>query len=273
MTADSGAANPRSESGHYALFSGGHDSLVCTDKAMTAGYTDTVLHIDTGIGIPETREYVERVCEEQGWPLVVVSSDFEYEEIVREHGFPGPGVHIIMYSKLKERALRKVARWHDEKPHFYTGVRRAESDRRFRNLDEKVKEDSQWVWHAPILYHTQEDVDQWIDTAGLPRSPVKETFHHSGECLCGAFGNRTEELVLLEAHYPKTADRIKELEEQVREERGADDPRSFWAHGDMSDQDLRALLAEYDDAQMMLCASCSGQDYPLKTDGGNDDSE
>jgi len=251
----------------YALFSGGHDSLVSADKCMTAGYTDTVLHIDTGIGIPETREYVERVCDEQGWPLEVVSSDFDYEEIVREYGFPGPGVHIIMYSKLKERALRKVARRHDEKPHFYTGVRKAESERRFRTLTDKVQEASQWVWHAPILHHSQADVDDWIDAHGLPRSPVKQTYHHSGECLCGAFGNRTEELAVLEAHYPETAERIKRLEEEVREENGADDPTSFWAHGDMSDTDLRALLADYDDAQMLLCASCESG-YSYATDGG-----
>lgn len=240
----------------YALFSGGHDSLVSTHKSMLAGYTDTVLHIDTGIGIPKTQAYVERVCDNKGWPLEVVSSDFEYDEIVREYGFPGPGVHIIMYSKLKERALRKVARRHDEKPHFYTGVRRAESDRRFRNLTERRKEAQQWVWHAPILAHTQEDVDDWIESAGLPRSPVKQTFHHSGECLCGAFGNRAEELVLLEAHYPQTAERIKELEAEIQDQRGADDPRSFWAHGGMADTELRALLADYDDDQMMLCASC-----------------
>jgi len=254
-----------SESGHYALFSGGHDSLVSTHKSMLAGYTDTVLHIDTGIGIPETREYVERVCDEKGWPLEVVSSDFDYEDIVREYRFPGPGVHIIMYSKLKERALRKVAGWHDDKPHFWTGVRKYESVRRFRNLTEREEEREQWVWHAPILLHTQEEVDDWIDSAGLPRSPVKQTFHHSGECLCGAFGNRTEELVLLEAHYPKTADRIKELEEGVRELHGDEDPRSYWAHGGMSGTDLRALLADHDDAQMMLCASCEAG---VSTDGG-----
>lgn len=246
----------QSETGHYALFSGGHDSLVSADKSMTAGYTDTVLHIDTGIGIPDTREYVERVCEEQGWPLEVVSSDFEFEDIVREYGFPGPGVHIIMYSKLKERALRKVARWHEDKPHFYTGVRRAESERRFRNLEDEVNEAQQWVWHAPILHHSQDDVDGWIESTNLPRSPVKETYHHSGECLCGAFGNRQEELVLLEAHYPEVADRIKSLEAELREERGQDDPRAYWAHGGLSDQELRGLLAEYDDNQMLLCADC-----------------
>jgi len=253
---------------HYALFSGGHDSLVSTHKTMEAGEAETVLHIDTGIGIPETREYVEEVCDRYGWPLDVVSSEFEYDEIVKDEQFPGPPIHIIMYSKLKERALRIVARRHDGKPHFYTGVRRDESERRFRNLTGEVQEAKQWVWHAPILDYSEAAVLGYIERNDLPRSPVKKTYHHSGECLCGAFGNRTEELVLLEAHYPEVADRIKRLEAEVQEIHGADDPHSYWAHGGMDDRDLRGKIAENDDAQMILCASCEAG-YSKATDGGN----
>lgn len=180
---------------------------------------------------------------------------FDYDEIVLEYGFPGPGVHIIMYSKLKERALRKVARKEDGKPTFITGVRQHESEVRFENVT-PTKEASQWHWKANIYDYTQTDVEAYIDHHSLQRSPVKQLYHHSGECLCGAFGNRTEELAVLEAHYPETADRIKQLEELVREKHGADNPRSYWAHGGMSSVDLRALLADNDETQMMLCASC-----------------
>jgi len=230
-------------SDRYALFSGGHDSLVSTHKAMENGEADTVVHIDTGIGIPETQAFVKETCEKHGWDLKIVSSKHDYDEIVEENQFPGPAVHIIMYSKLKERALRIVARWHDDKPVFITGVRKHESETRFRNV-EPEQEASQWIWRANIHDFTQSDVDDYIDEHGLERSPVKQKFHHSGECLCGAFGNRTEELVLLEAHYPETAKRIKDLEAKVQEEHGGDDPRSYWAHGGMSSIDLRALLAE-----------------------------
>jgi len=240
----------------YALFSGGHDSLVSTHKTMTAGKADTVLHIDTGIGVKKTREFVRETCDEHGWDLDVVSSDHDYEEIVKENGFPGPGVHIIMYAKLKERALRKVAQRHDDKPTFITGVRRHESSTRFRNITEPVVEDSSWVWQANIHDFTDEDVREYIDTHGLSRSPVKQLYHHSGECLCGAFGDRDEELVLLEAHFPETAKRIKELEKEVKEIHGEDNPRSYWAHGGMSSTKLRALLADNDESQMMLCRSC-----------------
>lgn len=237
------------------MFSGGHDSLVSTHKAMENGDADRVLHLDTGIGIPQTREFVQETCDNHGWDLDVVSSDHDYEEIVLENQFPGPAVHIIMYSKLKERALRKVARRHDDKPVFVTGVRRHESSTRFKNVSPE-QEDSQWIWRANIHDFARQDVEEYIDAHDLRRSPVKQNYHHSGECLCGAFGNRAEELTLLEAHYPETAERIKQLEEEVQEKHGDDDPRSYWAHGGMSSVDLRALLADNDETQMLLCASC-----------------
>jgi len=239
----------------YALFSGGHDSLVSTHKAMNDD-AEKVLHIDTGIGLPETQEFVKETCATHGWDLDIVSSDHDYEEIVLENQFPGPAVHIIMYAKLKERALRKVARRHDGKPIFITGVRRHESEARFRNLDEPTMEVSSWIWKANIHDFHDEDVEQYIEQHELRKSPVKTTYHHSGECLCGAFGNRAEELTLLEAHYPDTAEYIKNLEERVQEKHGNDDPRSYWAHGGMSSIDLRALLADNDESQMLLCNSC-----------------
>jgi len=240
----------------YALFSGGHDSLVSTHKAMSNGNAEGVLHIDTGIGVKQTQEYVRKTCERNGWGLEVVSSDHNYDEIVKENGFPGPGVHVIMYAKLKERALRKVARRHEDKPTFITGVRRHESEARFRNIDDPTVEASSWIWKANIHDFHDSDVENYITSHGLRKSPVKTKYHHSGECLCGAFGNRDEELVLLEAHFPKTAERIKKLEKEVKEIHGEDNPRSYWAHGGMSNVDLRALLADNDESQMMLCASC-----------------
>jgi len=246
------------ESLDFALFSGGHDSLVATHKAMNSGVADCVVHIDTGIGIPQTKEFIRETVDRFEWPFVSVTSDFSYKQIVKENQFPGAAVHIIMYSKLKERALRHIPRQCEDKPHFYTGVRKFESDARFREVTPE-QEAQQWVWHAPIHDFTQGDVESYIDTHGLERSPVKQKYHHSGECLCGAFGNRTEELTVLEAHFPETAERIKDLEQSVQDKHGSDDPRSYWAHGGMSSNALRSLLADNDESQMMLCRSCEAE--------------
>lgn len=243
---------------NYALFSGGHDSLVATHQQMESGEAECVLHIDTGIGVKQTKEFVRDTVDEFDWPLVSLTSDHDYEDIVLKNQFPGPAVHIIMYSKLKERALRHIPRntQASGKPHFMTGVRRHESDARFRNMENPTVEAQQWIWEAPIHdFHTS-DVQDYMTDHDLPESPVKKLYHHSGECLCGAFGNRAEELVLLEAHFPETANRIKELEQRVQAKHGDDDPRSYWGHGGMSSIDLRALLADNDETQMMLCKSC-----------------
>ena len=87
-----------------ALFSGGYDSLCATQHPRFAG----VLHINTGIGIPQTRHFVRATCRAYGWPLLEYRSPIRYEDIVLTDGYgmPGPALHSTVYSKLKERALR-----------------------------------------------------------------------------------------------------------------------------------------------------------------------
>src|SRR5215510_12342595 len=77
------------------LFSGGHDSVTSTHIAAQHPAFRGVLHVNTGIGIEETREYVRQVCRDQGWPLI--------EEHAMEKGLPGgPIDHGIMYQRLKD---------------------------------------------------------------------------------------------------------------------------------------------------------------------------
>ena len=52
-----------------ALFSGGHDSLCATHLASRFRRFDGVAHINTGIGVEETREFVRTTCARYGWPL------------------------------------------------------------------------------------------------------------------------------------------------------------------------------------------------------------
>lgn len=57
----------------FALFSGGHDSLTATVMAcgLLGEELDAVVHIDTGIGIPETQQFVIDVCAQMGLPLLI----------------------------------------------------------------------------------------------------------------------------------------------------------------------------------------------------------
>lgn len=53
----------------FALFSGGHDSLVSTHYSMENGLANCVAHLDTNTGIDENLEFVKSVCEKYDWPL------------------------------------------------------------------------------------------------------------------------------------------------------------------------------------------------------------
>lgn len=205
----------------FALFSGGHDSLTATaiafKWAQERGVKMTAAHIDTTIGIPETQQFVRGTCEEQGWPLRIERGDRDYESLVMEFGFPGPGQHGFMYQRLKERGLRKLVRssktnWQD-RVMFITGIRQQESTRRMKHQYEEQREGAQ-IWAAPIYRFDAVDCARFIEAEGLRRNPVKDKLEMSGECLCGAFA-KPGEIKDLELWFPETAERLHDLEAKV----------------------------------------------------------
>lgn len=252
----------------FALFSGGNDSIASTHYAHQHHDIDYTVYLDTNTGIPENREYVEDVCERFGWDLAVLSAPGSLKEFVvgsetrKPLGFPGPAIHSWAFQYLKERQLGQIATQTEDEPHFYTGVRSAESDRRMRNVSESVERTDRWVYINPIHDWSDERTDEYRKQNDLPRNPVNEKIGRSGDCYCGAYANRETELVELEAHYPEHYEWLMDLEDEVQEEIGKDSPTSYWGFGEMSDKKLRSLMAENDDAQMMLCSSCDVPDYP-----------
>lgn len=139
----------------FAMFSGGHDSLCATHVAATFGGMTAAVHINTGVGVEETREFVRQTCKEHDWPLLEYHPppytpgrckrcrkqpkqarsawqecsacvarrrpgiDYEnlpaYEAITLHHGFCGPGGHTLIYNRLKERCIRRLVREHKRK--------------------------------------------------------------------------------------------------------------------------------------------------------------
>jgi len=243
---------------HYALFSGGHDSLAATHYAMEQDSTEAVLHLDTGTGIDENRWYVEETCDEFGWPLRIEETPEDYREFVAKVGFPGPDVHHWAYQRLKARQLRSVASEGSATKHYWTGIRADESQRRMEFHTNPIERDrdDRWVWCNPIHAWSDARVEQYIDDHDLPRNPVVETIHRSGECFCGAFATRDEELVDLQAHSPDHYEWLMDVETDVRSARGETDPQAYWGHGKESDDQLRHLADQYDDLDMKLCRSC-----------------
>lgn len=255
----------------FACFSGGHDSLVSTHLTMSqADRYDVpfeVLHINTGIGLETTRRFARQTCEDFGWPLLELHAKDDcgqdYEEIVREHGFPGPAMHIRMYNRLKERcielALRKAKEGYSRmrRALFVTGIRAEESQIRagYNRVESKVKAQ---IWVNPCYRWTGQDCYDYQQRHDLPTNPVYDVIGMSGECLCGAYAHQGE-LDLVRMVEPETADRIERLNAETTE---AGFPWD-WEHPGPP----KRWQLEKEGQQSLfrpLCAGCGKTDAPAK---------
>jgi len=80
---------------------------------------------------------------------------------------------------------------------------------------------------------------------GLPRSPVSDLLHISGECCCGAFAHRGERKEIA-YWYPAFEKRITELESRAK---AAGMAYCEWGNGRRIDQKQEELF-------MPMCAGC-----------------
>ncbi len=232
----------------YALVSGGNDSTVVGHLAANYGpRLDAFVHINTGIGVEQTREYVRSFAKRIDIPLIEKHPPRTYEDLVMEYGFPGPAAHRYMYSWLKERPLREVRREAQDgqgrRVMFITGVRSSESRRRMGRIEPVLREGNT-VWVAPIRDFDHQDIWDYRDEHSLPRNEVTEYLHMSGECLCGAF-SKPNELEWLAMFYPAVAERIRALEQRAHQ---AGLKSSHW--GPQSSKKIR-------EATGPLCSDCT----------------
>lgn len=203
------------------LYSGGNDSTVLAH--LVRSRCDYAVHINTGIGIEQTRDFVRSTC--AAWELPLIEEHpppgATYDELVLKLGFPGPAGHMLMYTRLKERGLRAVRRRFVRQPRreriiFLTGMRLFESSRRMRNAEPHRREGSV-VWVNPIGHWTNAHMAEYRKRhADVPRNEVSDILHMSGECLCGAFA-KPGELEWIAQFFPDTAQRIRDLEAKAKE--------------------------------------------------------
>jgi 3'-phosphoadenosine 5'-phosphosulfate sulfotransferase (PAPS reductase)/FAD synthetase len=238
----------------FAMFSGGHDSLTSTAIVAKHPRFTAAVHINTGIGIEETREFVRATCEREGWSLLEYHPDGKtYRDLVIEKGMPGgPKAHNTQFYWLKQRSIRRLVREHKQHRHdriaLITGIRASESERRMAGaLAVPVRRDGAQLWINPILNWSAMDCSRFMEQEGLQRSRVVDLLHRSGECLCGALSHHSE-IREIEAWFPKEAEELHECERLAREAGHADD---VWA---ARRRQPRAQL------QLPLCWSCEARD-------------
>lgn len=264
---DGGQSTSETEHGnHVALVSGGMDSTVAADVAVTDGPADLLVYLDTGTGLRENREYIEDLADALGVQLWTLRTPESYEDRVTKNGFPGPSRHSIMYRSLKERQIGRLAtlaggRGQSSDLHLWTGVRSQESERRMEHVEPEA-DGPRWVWHAPIHDWTKEDCREYLADRDLPENPLWETLGRSGDCFCGCFGSPEEKLDLRAAGCDDHAEWIEDLEERVDLDEKQE--RETWAWGAFDDDARRRERVENDDGQLTLCSTCG-----LRADGGD----
>lgn len=198
----------------FGLYSSGNDSACSTHLASQhRAFTQAVM-IDTTIAIPEAQAHGRSTAERFQWRLKEYRAPVAYRDIILKHGFPGPGGHLFMYTRLKERCVEALVREHKDKRYdrigLVTGVRLSESARRMGHVEPIFRRGAQ-LWIAPILYWDDDDKAEYMARYDIPRNPVTEKLCMSGECLCGAFAKK-EEFAEIEAGFPETARQIRALE-------------------------------------------------------------
>lgn len=201
-------ALPNADTRIWALFSGGHDSATMTHIVSHHPNFAGVIHIDTGTGLLETEQYVKQICQRYEWQLVIKKPWTTYEQLIVKYGFPGAGHHPLMYNMLKGRPLRVAKSFVANKlPILFSGgMRQLESDRRMGNA-EPYHKDGEGYWASPIYNWSAENCMDYMSEEKIPRNPVKDILHFSGECFCGAFAGPHEYRDLQE-WFPYQANRI-----------------------------------------------------------------
>ncbi len=240
----------------YAMFSGGHDSLASTIVASRMDGFQSVIHLNTGIGIEQTTQYVRDICAMRDWPLIELRPDVTYEELVHKWGgFPkGINGHNSMLWYLKQKPLD---RWIRDIPgptiRLVTGIRKAESSRRMNaEMSKPEHRRGRKLWTAPILNWSKADCMTLIETEGLPRNQVVDLLHRSGECLCGAMA-RADEIHDIDQWYPEVGQRIHRLEREL-ETLGL--IACTWASAEANRLHEQQMPLFSKDALAPLCFSC-----------------
>jgi len=211
----------------FAGFSGGTDSLMATHLLHQLRSDVGTLHVNTGIGMKRTRQYVRETSDQHGWDLEeyrATDYGYDYDEMVRGNvdgvpgGFPGPPLHYIYYGKLKEVPIQRAHRDHKGKRGgkiaLVTGIRKDESEIRAGYQDSVVDELNGVVWINLIYEVTAKQKQKYIDLHGLDTNPVSDVYGMSGECLCGAYAHPGD-LEAVRRVCPALANRLEALGEEI----------------------------------------------------------
>ena len=192
------------------LLSGGKDSIV----ACLESDVKEIVYCRTGVGLNE--EYVKEICKLFNWKMNIVEpkAGETYEDFIKKYQFPKPTNHKWVMAFLKFHPMRK---WYIEQKRngrkiiFVSGIRKGESKVRKRRWKNKIDIMDGMIFYKPILDWSTGEVWVYLEEHKIKRSPIYETMHMSGDCMCGAFSSKGES-GFLKMFHPEMYDYMLNLE-------------------------------------------------------------
>ena len=186
-----------------------------------------------------------------------ISQPFTFENLVLNYGFPTAGGHNLTMGWLKYFPMRNFIYQKikaGENPAIISGVRKKESKRRSKRKSyaSYINNDGKIFFVCPLFFKSNDWVTKyWIEN-NIKRSPVYNTLHLSGDCLCGCFA-KSSELKLLQMFHPEVFAEIKRLEKLVKE-KGSKEAQKFttWGNNNKSTSDIESQTT----LESAICSEC-----------------
>lgn len=199
-------------------FSGGKDSLAATHYVLSHLKDDKlkkyVVWVDTTIMIPPVRKFVRKVVKENGWPLIELKPENDFEEYALRFGMPTMFRRWCCYYLKLRPIFQFIKKLDGGLVGEVVGIRRDESRSRSEYPQVQYRKESRsWVY-CPILFWKEEEVLNYIKANNLPlpswyKWGIRET------CQCGAFAS-VSSLTKVCKRYPDFFKRFIELEKKFR---------------------------------------------------------
>jgi 3'-phosphoadenosine 5'-phosphosulfate sulfotransferase (PAPS reductase)/FAD synthetase len=205
----------------YWSLSGGIDSVAAFLTTLDAlksykrdgnmGKAPVGIYLDTRIGVPLNRLYVEQLTDWAGVQLWSLRTDESFLEWLRRDGAPGGGAHQEVRNELKDRQVSKLTTSSDF-PIYVLGIAADESDTRAEF--DKVREMDRHVEVYPVHRLTRKERAEIILRSDCPNNPLWAHPDVITDCGCLANGDPSELRKTVEL-FPAFGQRLKEWEESI----------------------------------------------------------
>lgn len=187
------------------------DALRSSDSDGNFAKAPVSIYLDTRIGVPLNRLYVEQFTDYLGIQLWTLRTDESFLEWLRRDGAPGGGAHQEVRNELKDRQVSKLTTLADN-PVYVLGLAADESDT--RASFPKVRELRRHTEVYPVHRLSRKERVEIVLRSGCPVNPLWLYPSAIADCGCLANGDpseldRTEEL------FPAFAQRLREWEESI----------------------------------------------------------